>query len=194
MLLSARMLNNVADVNTFEVVQTFEATQGDRPDVYFQLVDASVLKLNNPAFRRYIPAFGSVLTATLKDMNTNQTIAAQCSQPFVGDKSIWKFRWPAATATFNPNLSVGTYALKLTLVEPGALATAPSAWDSGTTYTSYETVTFSSVAYLSLQNDNLAQQPDISPLWWVPLTFNPARTLVGFATQAINISLAQQEF
>jgi len=194
MLLSARMLNAVADVNTFDVVATFEMTQGDNPTIYFQTIDASVLKFSEPLGRRYCPPTGSTLRVILKDINTDQTITVQAKQPFSGDKSIWSFKWPVATSTFDPAQTTGTFALKLSLVEPGNPATVPANWDISTTYGLNAFVSFGGVYYYSLQDTNFSNQPDTSPTFWQVLNFTPPRTLVGFLTQAINVSLAQQEF
>lgn len=55
MLLSARLLVDVGDVNNFDYTQTLQWTQGDRPVLTFQAVDRAVEPQLNPPGRRWIP-------------------------------------------------------------------------------------------------------------------------------------------
>ena len=43
-----------------------------------------------------------------------------------------------------------------------------AAYAGGTTYVLNQTVTYSGVTYVSIQNANTGHQPDVSPLWWTP--------------------------
>lgn len=192
MLLSARMLNNLSDINHFDVVQTFEVTQGDAPDIYFVLIDASVEKLRDPAGRRHVAVAGATLQVVIQDIDSSITVTKFASQPFPQDLSIWKVSFDPVTD--GPSIAglMGTYALKLKLTEPGTVL--PAAWGRGTNYALDATVSYLGGAWRSLQANNLGNQPDISPLWWLRLNSVPTRVTSGFVTQAINIARTVQEF
>lgn len=192
MVLSARMLNGVADVNHFEVVQTLEAIQGDCPDIYFVLIDASVEKTKDPSGRRYVAATGSTLQVTLRDINSSVTLTKYATQPFSGDLSIWKVTYDPVTDSTKWASLVGTYALKLTLTEPGT--TLPAAWAIGTTYALDATVSYLGGMWRSLQTNNTGNQPDTATAWWVRMNTTPTKVLSGFAGQAVSIARATQEF
>jgi hypothetical protein len=196
MLLSARLLSGVTDVNTFEVVTTLEMTQGDQQDVYFQLIDASVQKFASPKGRRYIPPSGASLRVTVQSLDSNQTLVGSATQPFSGDLSIWKFRWPLPpyqNADYDPDSVVGTFALKLVLTEPGT--TLPAAWSDATTYDVDELVSVDdNQLWRSLQADNLNNTPGADDIWWEQMNITPTRTLTAFVSQALNIALAAAEF
>lgn len=116
MLLSARMLNNVASVNAFDWAENVEFTQGDQVDVYFQLIDASLDKAVKgyvPAGRRYMPAAGATLSVTIANIDDAVQIVRSASQPFANDPSIWK------VSVLNSDKIVGTCALVLVLNESG---------------------------------------------------------------------------
>lgn len=192
MLLSARILNNVADVNHWEAVQTLEMTQGDAQDIYFTLVDASVEKTKDPIGRRYVAGAGATLQVVIQDMDTAVTLTKYAAQPFPGDLSIWKLTLdPVADAVAIAGL-VGTYAMKLRLTEPGVAL--PAAWAIGTTYAVDATVAYLSVPWRSLQSGNVGHQPDTSPLWWARMNYVPTKVTSGFVSQAINIARTVQEF
>lgn len=92
MLLSARMLNLV-DVNNYTVVDSVQFTQGDTVSVYFQLIDTAknaAIYGSNTSGLRYVPASGATLTVTIENIDTAKAITDRaCTQPFVGDASIW---------------------------------------------------------------------------------------------------------
>lgn len=118
MLLSARMLLGTT-VNGMVTVEQISWTQGDTLDVYFQLVD---LNYNPPAYgsypegSRYVPAAGATLTVTMESIDTAQTILNRvCTQPFVGDSSIWKF------SVLSTDTISGTLQLRLTLNQGGVI-------------------------------------------------------------------------
>lgn len=115
MLLRARMLNAVASVNAFEVVQQVQFTQGDTIDVYFQLIDATLDPAPRyiPAGRRYMPAVGALLTVRLDNIDDNIQVTRSATQPFAQDPSIWK------VTVVGTDAIVGTCALVLTLTESG---------------------------------------------------------------------------
>lgn len=83
MLLSAKFLVDVADVNDFDYAPSVDFTEGDAFNVYFQLVDTS-------RDLRYMPAVGALLTATIDNIDDAKKIARACTQPFAQDPSIWQ--------------------------------------------------------------------------------------------------------
>ncbi len=117
MLLSAKPLINVADVNSWEVSTQVQFTQGDTLYVYFQLADFSKDRVtqgfNSPG-RRYVPAEGATLAVTIPNIVTAPTdlnVIKTAEQPFPGDLSIWRFQVTPADGL------VGTYSLQLSLTE-----------------------------------------------------------------------------
>ncbi len=105
MLLSAKMLNNVGSVNTFDVSQQTSFTEGDLPVIYLRLVDLQ------SKVDRYIPATGATLSVTFTNVDTSKTFTKVATQPYTGDRSIWSF-------TFISSEHVkGTLSLQLTLTE-----------------------------------------------------------------------------
>jgi hypothetical protein len=93
MLLSARFLNDVANVNSFEYADVAEFTEGDPASVYFQLIDSSLDKAVEgfvPAGRRYVPASGATLQVTIESLDDSKEIVRSATQPFANDGSIWK--------------------------------------------------------------------------------------------------------
>jgi hypothetical protein len=123
MLLSCRMLNNVADVNTWEYVNQAEFTAGDAPTIYIQLIDLSKQKAEqgfNPAGKRFMPAAGATLTVLVDTLDDAKKVTRAATQPFSNDPSIWAL-------TFFPTDSIkGTATLRLTLIEPGPKTTKGS--------------------------------------------------------------------
>jgi hypothetical protein len=105
MLLSAKLLNNVGGVNTFDISQQTSFTEGDLPVIYLRLVDLQ------SKIDRYIPATGATLSVTFTNVDTNKTFTKVATQPFTGDKSIWSFSFLS-----NENVK-GTMSLQLTLTE-----------------------------------------------------------------------------
>lgn len=192
MLLSALMLNGLCDINHWEFVQTLETTQGSAPDIYFQLIDASVNKTKDPLGRRYIAGAGATLQVVIQDIDTAVTVTKYATQPYADDKSIWKISFNPVTDSVAIAGLVGTYALKLLLTEPGTVL--PAAWVIGTNYPLDATVSYLGGAWRSLQANNLGNQPDTSPLWWLQLNSVPTRVTSGFVSQAINIARTVQEF
>jgi hypothetical protein len=116
MLLSARMLQDVASVNSYELTEEVEFTQGDTVDIYFQLVDASLDKAVKgfvPSGRRYVPAAGATLSVKLDNIDDNIQVTRAASQPFANDSSIWK------VSVLSTDRIIGTCAMVLTLTEAG---------------------------------------------------------------------------
>ncbi len=101
MLLSARVLDAVGNVNIFTVVQSLEITAGDSGTLYLQLIDSSLdgnaLQFNPPG-RRYVPAAGATLTVVFNALDDARKVTRAASQPFPGDGSIWTVPFLAGDA------------------------------------------------------------------------------------------------
>lgn len=116
MLLSARMLVDVASVNSYEPADSVRLTENDTVDVYFQLIDKS-LDLPSQGFwpsgRRFVPAANATLQVTAQSIDGAKTIVRYASQPYSQDGSIWRLSILATDQV------KGTYAFQLNLVEAG---------------------------------------------------------------------------
>lgn len=192
MLLSARILNNVVDVNTFEVVSSLEVVQGDTPDLYFALIDASVNKHNTPHGQRYVAPSTATLKVVVQDINSAVTVTKYATRPFPGDQSIWKVTYNPVTDATTIGALVGTYALKLTLTEPGT--TLPAVWDIATNYGLDALVAYLGGLFRSLQTNNLGNTPGADDIWWEQMNTTPTKVISGFVSQALSIARASQEF
>lgn len=118
MLLSAYMLNNVSDVNHFDVVQSVQYTQGDTTYIYFQLIDSSVNPSTQgfcPSGRRYVPAVGATLVVTLQSIDSTKTATKTATQPFTTDPSIWRISMASTDQL------VGSRDMLMALTESGVL-------------------------------------------------------------------------
>ncbi len=111
MLLSARILNNVSDVNSFEYATECKFTEGDTLYIYFQLIDLNKDLNLKPPGRRFIPASGATLTATVHNIDASKILVKTATQPYASDTSIWRFQVTAA------DVLRGTYSIKLALTE-----------------------------------------------------------------------------
>lgn len=99
MLLSARILSHVDGINSWEVVDSAEWTQGDSTSLYLQLTDASIDRAErgfNPPGRRYCPVSGATLQVKINSIDSTKTFTKTATQPFPGDTSIWKIDIAAA--------------------------------------------------------------------------------------------------
>ena len=119
MLLSARFLNDVSNVNSFSYATSLEFNKGTTQTVYFQLIDRSLLlAINgfNPEGRRYVPPAGSTLSVYLVNVEDGKKILRPASQAFVGlDGSIWSL------PIFGTDPLDGTVTIGLTLTQPGGV-------------------------------------------------------------------------
>jgi hypothetical protein len=89
MQLSLRLLDDVCDVNSFELASELAFTSGDPQDVYIQLVDATRARKtpDSPAIR-YMPAAGATLSLLFDSIDIDKQVTKVATQPFV-DTSIW---------------------------------------------------------------------------------------------------------
>lgn len=120
MLLSARILDQVLDVNHYTPVNQVTWVQGDTVNFYFQLIDASRPLVGvdpaNPTGFRYVPAVGATLQVMIQNLDDTKKISRFASQPFANDTSIWVLPI-LPTDTFLR----GTPSLQLILNEGGKL-------------------------------------------------------------------------
>lgn len=92
MLLSARILNNVANINLFSYTDVMRFTEGDIPKIYLQLVDMgqdTALGGFSPPGKRYIPAVAATLQVTISSIDDAKKIIRFATQPYAQDPSIW---------------------------------------------------------------------------------------------------------
>jgi len=115
MLLSARPLNDVANVNSFEYAEAVTWTEGDQVTMYLQLIDASLdtdMKGFYPAGRRYMPPATSTLSVQIQNIDSAKVVTRTATQPFAEDASIW------AVTILSTDAIHGSPQLVLTLTEP----------------------------------------------------------------------------
>ncbi len=116
MLLSARMLVDVASVNNYQPTDTVRLTEDDTVDVYFQIIDKALDLPNQgfwPAGRRFMPTLGATLQVVAQSIDGAKTLTRFASQPYTQDPSIWRLSILASDHV------KGTYAFQLTLTEGG---------------------------------------------------------------------------
>lgn len=112
MQLAAQMLSNLCSVNEYTLAQAITTTQSVPQTISFRLVDISVDKNLNPVGRRYMPASGSTLQVTFKNLDEDLEITRAATQPYpTSDPSLWQVAILAADAL------VGTIDLGLSLLE-----------------------------------------------------------------------------
>lgn len=114
MILGVRFLSNVASVNSFDFAASAEFAEGDTPQVYLQLTDASRCRSVDgwkPQGFRYAPAAGATLVAVVGNIDDARKLTRTCTQPFPGDASVWLLPMTAS------DVIRGTADLKLTLTE-----------------------------------------------------------------------------
>jgi hypothetical protein len=115
MILNARFLDNVSDVNNYNVSTSpiIEFTEGDSLNVYIQLTDLTKDKQSDPPGRRYVPAAGSTLSVVIENIDDAKKITRTCSMFDALDGSIWTF------AILPTDLIRGTSTMRLVLNENG---------------------------------------------------------------------------
>jgi len=116
MRLNAKILKNVANINQWYYSNQATVQEGQANEIYVQLVDLDIApglekSTTLPDFPlRYISQGAVVaLAATFPSIDDAAEIVVSGSQPFAGDKSIWKF---SLTALQLPKS--GNFKLKLT--------------------------------------------------------------------------------
>lgn len=132
MLLSARILLDVASVNNYRVAPQVEWTEGDTVTFYLQLIDTqadTAAQGFNPPGRRYIPAAGATLSVVLENINDDKQVTKTATNPYANDTSIW------AVSILSTDLIRGTPQMRLTLTQSavatrGVLKNAVKIWPS----------------------------------------------------------------
>jgi hypothetical protein len=118
MKLSAKVLGNVNDVNSWEYQNQAEFSEGDTTSLFLQLVDLSKDRADqgfNPSGRRYMPEAGALLTVVFDHIDDARKVTRPASQPFPEDPSIWE------VAIMSTDTLRGTVNLKLSLNEGGTI-------------------------------------------------------------------------
>lgn len=96
-MLSARVLNNVANVNEFVYTNELVISEGDPATLYFQLYDPSqvlatmqgINLLGTLGGLRYIPVTGATATVTFLNIDNAKQFTRSATNPFPGDMSIF---------------------------------------------------------------------------------------------------------
>ena len=114
-MLSARPLVNVFGVNSFDVAQSVAVNKGDAFTFDFQVIDKDQWPAHqayNPSGLRYIPDTGATLSVEVININPANSFTRVCSNPFAGDRSIWR----ASFLSTDP-IPAGTVSIKFVLTE-----------------------------------------------------------------------------
>lgn len=119
MVLSARILNDVNGVNSFDYCNQAEWVAGDTVTLFFQLVDASKDRMEKgfvPAGRRFVPAAGATLSVTLTNIDDAKVVTRNAAQAYSTlDGSIW------SVSILSTDTISGTCDLVLSLNEGGRI-------------------------------------------------------------------------
>lgn len=116
MRLSVRVLDNVTDVNSFDLVDSLEMSEGDAPALFFQLVNPTQDRADQgfyPAGRRYMPGAGATVSVQLQNIDDARVVTRPATQPFAQDPSIWSVQ------LMSTDKLRGTVSMQLTLTEAG---------------------------------------------------------------------------
>ena len=115
MRLSAKMLKNVVNVNHWDYTSQVYISEGNVNEFYFQLVNLDKTIDKNPI--RYISEANIVSAEVFfESLDNSKKFSVQASQPFAGDKSIWKV---SLLSTQVPNAG----SIKISLTEGGVVKT-----------------------------------------------------------------------
>lgn len=119
MKLGAIILDETSLLNDLKPKNQAEIIPGETAVVIFQLIDQLKVSSDSKWGQRYIPASGATLEATIKSLNSANTIVKGATQPFPDDKSIWQF-----TLTSAETQSMGGINMTLTLTEGASVRKA----------------------------------------------------------------------
>ena len=104
MRLTAIILENVANINNYDIVS--EATLSDSGPNSFHI---QIVNLSKHEIRYITQASSYSVTALFDDINDAEEFEISATQPFADDKSIWKISFSSSQI---PNS--GTFVIKLT--------------------------------------------------------------------------------
>lgn len=96
MRLSAKILKNVANVNSFQYDEQAYLSEGSTNEFYFQLVDLGRLTYGKDSQEfpdhplRYMPQAGATVSAEFDSLEDDEKFSVNATQPFANDTSIWK--------------------------------------------------------------------------------------------------------
>lgn len=108
MLLYAKLLEPVYDVNNFGVVDTLNIPANQTNNIYFQLFS----KIGEKFDLRYIPHVSSIITVKFDHIDFNKVITRNAINPFADDRSIW-------VVSLLPNDMIANNSMQITLNEGG---------------------------------------------------------------------------
>ncbi len=177
--------NPLGQFNGTSAWNQFELGGGDTGNGSCSTITASTASPPTPG--TYLFTFTSATTATGVDPNEQPvpgtvtlgtsftgdgltfTVSAGSTPFIVGDT------FTITVGTQLGNFESGAVAIPASVL--GSFTSAPASYAPGTTYAqgafvSYTTATSysPSTIYVSLQSNNMAEEPDISPTWWTPIT------------------------
>jgi hypothetical protein len=108
MLLYAKLLEPVYDINNFGIVETLKIPANQTNNIYFQLFSTK----GNQIDLRYIPSAGAAITVKFDHIDSNKVITRSALNPFIDDRSIW-------LVTLFPNELISNNSMQITLHENG---------------------------------------------------------------------------
>ncbi len=110
MFLTAKILKNVQNVNSFEVSTEWKLRQGNPTTIYFQLADGEQVDAKGEPLR-YMPEAGATVSATFSSIISANTIGKTATQPYSLDTSIWAISLSAADSN---KIAQGNFTFTLT--------------------------------------------------------------------------------
>lgn len=115
MILGARFLTKVSNVNEFDYVQHLEFMEGDEQTFHIQLVDVTQdldAQGFKPSGKRFVPPSGAALRVIVEVIDDGQKVERFCTNPFPEDRSIFRLE-----ILSSDKLKAGTANLRLILTE-----------------------------------------------------------------------------
>ncbi len=120
MVLSARVLDSVANVNIWSYAKAAQGSAGSNFDLYLQLTDMAQLLMTqgwSPAGQRYCPPAGSLLQVSVAAVDDDFKITKIATQPWATlDASVWQVSYLPTDFPMG-----GTFSIRLVLTEPGGI-------------------------------------------------------------------------
>ena len=88
MYLTANILKNVQNVNSFEYSEQVKLRQGNAATIYLQLADGDQLGSDGRPLR-YMAESGATMTITFSSIVASYSVTKTATQPYSNDTSIW---------------------------------------------------------------------------------------------------------